>query len=727
MPSKETYVPDSQDIQRVAFLPRRDWRVGADDLATRATDLLRTSKACPGCGQARGAHLRSASGLPCPFRHIPLSLYSHQAAFLVEFAAWSGLLAPMGVGRGKTLSGFLSFTVGQSLRPMLVLQAGLIEKAKLNQAALSQFWKIPNWIKIVSYEVLGRVSGKDELLKYQPDMIVFDEVHKLKSRKAAVTKRVERYVMHHHTHRLQNPNGSGHVVGPGFAMVAGPLPVHGNPLPTAADLRAPVIAEHNGADGKQHDRSCELCKARVQPKGFGQYGLRVIGMSGTITTQTPKDFAHIAHMCLPGGNAPVPSTYVELDRWHLALGASVTEGARLHPGVLLQAFCDARENGLDPTQAARKGYGRRLFETPGVVGTTDDGVKASLQIGAHDAPASAAIDDAFAMLRGDRERCQVNWDLESIARGEPAHTGDIRYSGWKLPPCEGHEQQWQCVDGIEIYRHALELALGFFYIPKEKPPPYWLEARGYWRRFVRSRISLGKLDSELEVANAALAFPVTIDEMRASNGEDPHKDPRVGGAHPYTHWVTIRDSYRLEKKATWICDSVLKSSADWLHSNSRGILWTRHVAFGKRLAEFCNVPYFGQEGRDAKGVYLDQVALASDKFNGPIIASLDANKTGRDLQFKWDKNLFMTAMSDGAECQQSLARTHREGTDADVVEADMFMGCIEHAAAFEKAMSRARYIEDMTTEKQRLNFADVLVPSADAQAEKHGRSFRWNK
>jgi hypothetical protein len=725
--SKEIFVPESADIRRVASLPRRDWRVGAEDLAARATDLLRTSRACPGCGQQRGAHLRSASGAPCSHRHIPLSLYTHQAAFLVEFAQWSGLLAPMGVGRGKTLSGFLSFTVGQSLRPMLVLQAGLIDKAKRNQADLSQFWKIPNWIKIVSYEVLGRVSGKEELLKYQPDMIVFDEVHKLKSRKAAVTKRVERYVMHHHTHRLAAvPFGMVHGgAAHDPALFGAPLPVHGNPLPTASDLRAPVpqpqIAEHDGHDGKAHDRSCELCKSRIAPKGFGPYGLRVIGMSGTITTQTPKDFAHIAHMCLPGGNAPVPSTYVELDRWHLALAASVPDSARLHPGAMLAAFCDARENGLDSTQAARKGYGRRLFETPGVVGTTDDGVKASLLITAHEAPPSPAIEDAFAMLRGDKARCEVNWDLAAIARGEPAFVGDVRYSGWKLP------NGFQLVDGVEVYRHALELALGFYYVHDPAPPAYWLEARSYWKRFVRSRIALGKLDSELDVANAALSFAITIDDMRAANDEPKHSDPSVGQAHPYTHWASVRDSYKLAKKAIWICDSALNDSANWLHSNSRGILWTRHVAFGKRLSEFCKVPYFGQEGRDAQGVYLDDVARAAHSFGGPIIASLDANKTGRDLQFKWDKNLFTTTMADGAEAQQALARTHRDGQDADVVEAALLMGCVEHAVGFEKALNRARYIEDITTERQRLNFADVLVPSATDQVDKHGRSFRWNK
>lgn len=721
---KHTFVPQSSDIVRVLSLPRRDWTQGAEELAIRCTDALRTERACAGCGQQRGEHFRvpqhmgdarapiGPDGLkPCPLKRVPLSLFTHQAAGLVNVAWSSGGMFPIGVGRGKTLFGFCIVTVLESIRPLLVLQAGLIEKAKRNLLELSLYWRIPNWIKIISYEVLGRVSGRLELIKYQPDLIIFDEVHKIKSRKAAVTKRVERYVMHHHTHAL-----------PSLAS-AGPLPYHGNPLPTPADLRAPApamsvapVAANDGGAAHAHDRTCELCKDRITPKGFGPHGLRVVGMSGTITTQTPKDFAHIAHMCLPGGAAPVPSTFVELERWHLALGASVSELSRIEPGALLQ-FCDARESGLETMRAARQGFARRLHETPGIVGTQDDGVRASLQITPHYAPASAAIDDAFAMLRGDKTRCQVNWDFESLAKGDPKYIGDPRYAGWRLP--DGFE----LVDGVEVYRHALELALGFYYVWDPRPPAEWFEARLYWKRFVRGQIKLGQLDSELEVANAAHAIVCTIDDIRFRAGDAPHVNVAIGKAHPYDHWVAIRDRYPRAKKAVWVCDSVLKDGEAWLHSQQRGILWTAHVAFGQALSQMSGVPYFGEQGRDPRGNYIDDA-------NGPIIASLKANETGRDLQFKWDQNLFMTAMADGAENQQALARTHRIGQDADVVGAAYFMACIEHAIAFESAQNRARYIEDMMRERQRLNFADVLIPSASEQFEKQGTGtalLRWDK
>lgn len=422
----------SADIARVLALPRRDWRVGIEELAARATDLLRTDKACACCGGTRfhfrvPAHMGNPHALiapdgtrPCKLRRIPLSLHGHQAAVLIE-ASWNhGALVPVGVGRGKTLIGFLLVTVLESTRPLLVLQAGLIEKAKRNLIELSQYWKIPNWIKMLSYQVLGRVTGKEELIKYQPDLLIFDEVHGLKSRKAAVTKRVERFVTHHHTHRL--PELPAHGAGPYSA----PVPYHGNPLPTPSDY-APRVADNAGKEGREH-KECELCKARIAPRGYGRHGVRVVGMSGTITTQSPKDFTHIAHMCLPGGAAPVPSTYAELERWHFATAVLVNPISRWEPGALL-AFCDARENGIEPERAVRLGLARRFLETPGIIGTTDDGVKASLEIYQWTPTRSEAIDDAFARLRGDATKCRLTWDAAALAGGEPQVTGDPMYRG----------------------------------------------------------------------------------------------------------------------------------------------------------------------------------------------------------------------------------------------------------------------------------------------------------
>jgi hypothetical protein len=81
----------------------------------------------------------------------------------------------------------------------------------------------------------------------------------------------------------------------------------------------------------------------------------------------------------------------------------------------------------------RRGYARRLRETPGIVVTTDDTVRASLAISGFDPPASPAIDDAFLMLRGDSPKGPR---IVLTPQGEVEIPGDPRYSGWKLP--NGH-------------------------------------------------------------------------------------------------------------------------------------------------------------------------------------------------------------------------------------------------------------------------------------------------
>ena len=653
------YVPHTPEFARVLSMPRRDWNDGAVELASIVTDVLRTQVACRVCGGWR-EHGRPG-GKPCELRRIPLSLRPHQAVLLKEAVERQGLLGPIGVGKGKTLPSFLFATVFESMRPMLVLQAGLIRKAERNWSELAVYWQIPTWIKIISHEILGRVSAKEELERFAPDLIVFDEVHKIKSRKAAVSKRVERHVEHHRYHE------------PGT---------------------------------RHHD--CDLCERAVPARALISQGrrnaLRVVGLSGTITTKSLRDFAHIGRMCIPE-SSPVPRSWAELETWRLAIDEGVNPVSRVEPGALLD-FCDEREIGLDLTTAARRGFQRRLRETPGIVATTDDTVRASLVIDALDAPRSAAIEDAFTRLRGDTRKHR---------EGGP----NSGYNGWQLP--DGYE----CVDGVEVYRHALELSLGMYYIWDPRPPPAWIQARALWGKFVRRTIKLGKLDSDLDVANHAHEFNVTVND--ALKFDDPkaekHPDPRVGARHVYDHWREIRDTYQRNQRAVWVCDSVLKLGKSWLDSHSRGILWTRNIAFGERLAEVSGYPYFGQEGLDASGRFIDDV-------KGPIIASLDANKTGRDLQFNWSDNLFMTAMGDGAECEQAIARTHRDGQDEDTVNVTLFFGCIEHALAFESAQSKARYIEDITGQPQKLNFADVVVPSVleiENRVHPPGCVARWDK
>jgi hypothetical protein len=581
-------VRHTPELDRILSLPRRTWEQGADELARALSELLRTDRNCAECG----GRFEHASG--CKSRSIPLSLRPVQAVGLYEVVAQQGFLGPISVGKGKTLLSLLMAYVLESVRPLLVLPANLIEKTRREWRTLAIYWKIPNWIRIQSYQLLGRVQAKEELERFQPDLIVFDEAHKVKNRKAAVTIRFKRYIE----------------------------------ARRAAEADAPNLPR-----------------------------LRVAAMSGTITSKSIKEFAHVMQWCLPH-HACVPWSWVECETWARALDELVTPTTRIDPGALL-AFCDERENDApDGTTAARRGFQRRLTETPGVVATTDAPLGASLQINELPEVPSPAIDEAFRTLR----------------------------TKWELP------DGWELIDGAAVWRHARELVLGFFYVWDPRPPREWLEARATWASFAREVIKRGKYDSEHDVA---LHFS-SSDEYRA--------------------WKEIRDTFVPNQKAVWICDSMIRTCAAWLDEHERGICWTEHVAFAEELSRYSGRPYFGRMGRDARGRYIEDV-------EGPVIASWDANREGRNLQFKWSDNLFTACSSDGAENEQGLGRTHRDGQPEDTVTADIYFGCAEHAGGFWRAVDRARFFQDTTGQAQKLCYADITISTLDEVALRHGS--RW--
>jgi hypothetical protein len=69
----------------------------------------------------------------------------------------------------------------------------LVDKTNRERIELSKDWRIPLNIRLVSIESLGRVNAANLLEAYRPDVIIVDEAHKLKNKKAAVTRRYNRY------------------------------------------------------------------------------------------------------------------------------------------------------------------------------------------------------------------------------------------------------------------------------------------------------------------------------------------------------------------------------------------------------------------------------------------------------------------------------------------------------------------------------------------------------
>jgi len=551
-------VQANAELFRVRDIPRRVWELDAENLAGELSDILR------------------APGGTMQLRPV-------QAAALYEIGTVGGFFGPLRVGAGKTLITLLAGRVAFAKRPLLLVPASLIEKTRRDAEAMGEHWEF-DLPRMFSYEWLGRAQAAEALANFAPDLIIADEAHKLKNPRAAVTRRVKRY-MH------QNPQ-------------------------------------------------TKFC-----------------AMSGTITKRSLHDYAHL--LFWTHENPPIPTRYTDLERWADALDERKGQTRRAHPGALRE-LCDPFELAIferDARQGARLAFRRRLTETPGVVATSETPIDASIRVRAVEPPPSRGIEDAFDNLRR-------NWETPD---------------GWPIS------------DALGMFRHARELALGFYYVWDPRPPRHWLEARKAWARFVRGVLSRSrKLDSELQV--------------RREHADAPE----------CKEWIAVRDEFKPNTVPQWIDDSAVEFCAGF-----EGIIWTEHTHFAERLAKVSGLPYYGRKGQDHNGR-----AIEDHKPGAPMIASISSNGTGRNLQ-AWANNLIASMPANGLQVEQLMGRTHRDGQTADEVCFDILINCAEHVGAYHQSIADCQYTLDTTGSPQKILLADRDVPSLTTFALRNGA--RWTQ
>jgi hypothetical protein len=175
-------VPDSAELRRILALPRRSLDSGAE-LAEAMSEALRAP-----WGQQK--------------------LRPIQALALHDIHQFGGLFGPIRVGAGKTLISYLAPAVLDAKRPLLLIPAKLRDKTRREFRALAYHWRGPHpeGFRVESYELLGRpqagnkLDGDGRVLRpgflerYKPDLIILDEAHKAKNERAAVTRRLKRYL-----------------------------------------------------------------------------------------------------------------------------------------------------------------------------------------------------------------------------------------------------------------------------------------------------------------------------------------------------------------------------------------------------------------------------------------------------------------------------------------------------------------------------------------------------
>lgn len=575
-------VYDSPEFARIAALPWRDPYAIPGELVSRLTSALRVpGSACPKCGGPEEHDPR------CPERtRLPLALYPIQALALHDAYRQGGLVAPMGTGRGKTLSSLLVPTVLSSPESVLVVPANLVGKTYAEWERLRVVWRILPTIHVLGYEYLSRLEGKEALEDIDWRVLLLDEAARLGNPEAARTIRVER-----------------------------------------------VIRSRREAGGDA---------ARFFVGAF----------SGTFMSDSIKQMAHIVDWCLPRQRPmPAPDSWLELDTWARALDACVSPLRRADPGALLR-FLDAPPvSPPDPVTDARRAFRRRFIGTPGVVASPEEVLGNALEIDAWTPPADAAILRAFDDLR-------VREELPD---------------GYRLT--EG---------GMDVSRHAKTIALGYVDLWDPWPPKEWAEARSEWAKRVREVIREGEFDSELDV--------------RRNLPDDP----------ALVRWLRVQPTFVPNPVPHWLSDVVVDAVAAWLAGRKPSrdeydrIAWVGGRAFGERLAEKTGLPYYSDGGLDARGRRIEDGC-------GPIVASVEANHEGRNLQFRWSQNLIVSPLSSGKRVEQLLARTHRPGQSSPVVRASFGLGCRENLRNFWTAHEKAVMLQDALG-PQKLLQATILYP-----------------
>lgn len=544
-------VVESAELKRVLALPRRRWQDITAEFADALTDEYKTQNGT-------------------------MRLRAVQAAALAELHDMRGLVAPIRVGGGKTLVSFLAPTVLECDRPLLLIPAKLKNKTEREWKQMAEHWQLKP-LKTQTYEQLGRASHAEWLHEYQPDFIFADEAHRISNRRAAVTRRVDRYL-------------------------------------------------------REYKDTVFVCA------------------SGTLTRKRLTDYWHLVLHALGPQTMPMPARWPDVNQWGEALDILPDDLQRLKPGALVQLCNDeekiaTRFGEAAELEAIRAAYNRRFVETCGVISTEDKLLSCSLSI------------------------------VEKKIRTPSVlpHLQKMRVT-WETP--DGHPFS----EAVDLWRHARELACGFFYKWDPPAPDEWMDARREWSRYVRSVLKHSRTyDSELQVARAVASGALP-------DGEGALRD-----------WQNIRDTFKPNNVPVWVSDDVLCAARDWLQRQG-GIVWVEHTAFGEALSDLSGVPYFGKASK----------LQIEDQKGKPVIASIRANAEGRNMQ-AWSKSLVVSCPPNGTTWEQMLGRTHRDGQEADEVTYEVMLGCEEAREGFRKAIKDAQYIQATLGQPQKLLYADIEI------------------
>lgn len=246
------------------------------------------------------------------------------------------------------------------------------------------------------------------------------------------------------------------------------------------------------------------------------------------------------------------------------------------------------------------------------------------------------------------------------------------------------DDTWETPNGVpfeeasQLWAHQREVANGYELIWREPGPPEWMARRRAANAFVRETLKHSRTcDTPLEVYRKFPAQPELV------------------------QWREIRDTFVPEPIATWYTYDVIDDAVQFARKHN-ALLWIEHVAAGEMIRERHGIPYFG------RGAHCGVFGSIMDWKGGPCAVSVRSVGEGQNLQDRWAKNLILNITPGTTAYEQVLGRTHRQGQEADAVEAVQWWFSGTQRDGFYKALEQARAAQDSDGQAKKLVLADVV-------------------
>lgn len=534
-----------EDIQRILGIPRR-------------------SGSCPDFTP----YLKTPSG--------GMLLRPIQNEMLWQASLARGLLGLVGVGEGKTLASFLMPRVLKAERPLLLLPASMRLQAQADWGEYGQHFHLPPQMEMRSYEEISTQPGL--LRQLQPDLIVADEVHKLKNPTSTRTRRLKNY----------------------FAWCV------------------------------RNNKTVPM----------------FVGLSGSITSTTVKDFWHLSLWALKE-NTPLPIKWPYLESW----GAVLDKGKNCeNKDMSLIAPLLVQFKTADPREAFKE----NLLTTRGVVIS-------------HKAPPPCEL-----------KIFNYTTKMPKEVRGKIQTLNDT----WQTP--QGEELD----SALALVRVRRQMICGFYYYwdwPGD-PDEEWMDARSEWAKACRTFCSRAPegIDTPALVERAVIRFLRKELEIKL---------PR-GLVMAYIDWAKVKDRPLPPVGVKWFSQYFLAAIINWVKTQKEPpLIWYEHTALAHALGQITGWPIYGT------GKAADE-ALTQVTEPHVALISIRSHSQGKNLQ-AWGNHFIAHPLSDGARWEQLLGRSHRHGQKRKAVTVTV-PNYDEFSVALQSARLSARYIEDSTGLKQRL-------------------------